>query len=468
MAEEIKPGEVRYDPTSVGTSGLRQFGGYVQEEFIKELKGTNAARIYREMSDNDPIVGALLFAVTMLIRQVQWRVQAADDSPEAEEAKAFVEEVMDDMSTSWSAVMAEVCSMFVYGFAPLEIIWKKRIGPEEADGTRRSKYTDGRIGIRALALRAQNTVHKWLIDPEDGSIDGAWQQPYDRAMVLIPIEKLLLFRTTEDRQNPEGRSILRNAYRPWFMKKKIEELEGIGIERDLAGLPVAYIPSKYLSPTADAVEKQVFQNWKQMIASVKRDNHEGLLLPSDRDNSGNLRFEVKLLSTGGARQFDTTKVVDRYNRAIATSVLADFIFLGQGSTGSFALSSNKTEVFATAIGAYLNSIAETFNRHLLPRLWKLNGLDYEVMPTLVPGDLEKPDLGQLGAFIQSLTTAGAQMFPDRELENHLREAAGLPLAPEDAEMDMDEGEEINPLLNEEEPKAVAQDDEAAPNDGEEA
>jgi hypothetical protein len=467
MAEEIKPGEVRYDPTSVGTSGLRQFGGYIQEEFLKDLKGTNAARLYREMSDNDPIVGALLFAVTMLIRQVNWRVQAADDSPEAEDAKAFVEEVMDDMSTSWASVMAEVSSMFIYGFAPLEIIWKKRIGPDEADGSRRSKYTDGKIGIRALALRAQNTIPKWLIDPIDGSIDGMWQQPYDRAMVLIPIEKLLLFRTTEDRQNPEGRSILRNAYRPWYLKKKIEELEGVGIERDLAGLPVALIPNKYLSPTADAVEKQVFQNFKRMIASVKRDNHEGLILPSDRDAQGNLRFEVKLMSTGGARQFDTTKVVDRYNRAIATSVLADFIFLGQGSTGSFALSSNKTEIFATAIGAYLNSIAETFNRHLLPRLWKLNGMDYEFMPTLVPGDLEKPDITALSDFVSKLTSAGAQMFPDRELENHLREAAGLPLAPEESEMDMDE--EINPLLNpnEDGPQAPAQDEQAQEDEGEE-
>ena len=88
-------------------------------------------------------------------------------------------------------------------------------------------------------------------------------------------------------------------------------------------------------------------------------------------------------------------------------------------------------------------------------------------PGLVPGDLEKPDLGQLGAFVQSLTTAGAQMFPDRELENHLREAAGLPLAPEEAEMDMEDGEEINPLLNPEEPEAPAKDDAAATDDGEE-
>lgn len=444
MSEELPEGHgLKYDPSSVGTSGLRAFGGYVQEEFLNQLRGLRGSNVYREMADNDPIVGALLYAVTMLIRQVEWNVQATDDSPEAEEAKQFVEEVMNDMSTSWNSVITEVCSMFVYGYAPLEIVWKKRMGPDADKGENRSSYEDGRIGIRALSLRAQNTIPKWLIDPEDGSLDGVYQQPYSRPMCLIPIEKLLLFRTTDERQNPEGRSLLRNAYRPWHFKKKIEEIEAIGLERDLAGIPIAYIPANYLSMGADAIDKATAQQYKTLITSIKRDTHEGLLLPSTRDESGNLMFDIKLLSTGGARQFDTTKVIDRYNKAIATSVLADFIFLGQGSTGSFALSSNKTELFATAVGAYTKSIAEVFNRHLFPRLWKLNGLDYAFMPCIVPGDLEKPDLGMLGEFVSKLTTSGATLFPDRELENHLRGVAGLPLAPEDSEDDIGEEPEFN-------------------------
>lgn len=431
MAEETREA-LKYDPSVIGTSGLRAYGGYVQEEAERDLRGLNGSRIYREMSDNDPIVGAVLFAITMLIRQVEWRVQATDDSPEAEGAKQFVEEVMHDMSVSWNSVITEVCSMFTYGYAPMEIIWKRRLGPDSTDPSGRSVYNDRKIGIRTLSLRAQNTIPKWEMDPHDGSIIGVWQQPYDRGMVCIPIEKMLLFRTTEERNNPEGRSVLRNAYRPWFFKKRIEEVEAIGLERDLAGLPIAYIPSNYLMQGADKLDRQVAEEYKRLIRSIKRDTHEGLVLPSTRDSSGNLMFEIKLLSTGGSRQFDTSKVIERYNKAIATSVLADFIFLGQGSTGSFALSSNKTEIFATAVGAYTKGIAEVFNRHLLPRLWKLNGMDHEVMPTLVPGDLEKPDLTALGEFVSKLTASGATMFPDRELENHLRQAAGLPLAPEES------------------------------------
>lgn len=423
--------KLKFDPASIGSTGLRAYGGYVTEEFLTELRFQQGARKFREMADNDPIVGAVLFAVTMLIRQAKWRVQAVDDTVEAEEAKQFVEEVMDDMQLTWSDVVAEICTMFTYGYAPLEIIWKRRGGLQTEDLTRRSKYDDGKIGIRLLTLRSQHTIIRWEIDLDDGTISGVWQQPIDRSMVMIPTEKMLLFRTTAERNNPEGRSLLRNAYRPWYFKKRLEEIEGVGIERDLAGLPMAMIPGEYFDPSADGQQRQVLQAWQTMVKNVRRDAQEGVIIPSDRDASGNLLYDFKLLSTGGARQFDTTKVIDRYNRAIATSVLADFIFLGQQSVGSFALSSDKTSLFATAIGAFLNNIADTVNRNLLTRLWALNGMDPDLMPKLVPGDLETPDLGELGTFIQTLAGSGAQLFPDRELENHLREVAGLPLAPED-------------------------------------
>ena len=430
MTEETKAA-LAYDPNVIGSTGLRQFGGFVVEEFLPELAGVKGSRTYREMMDNDATVGAVLFAITSLVRQVDWTVQAVDDTPEAEAAKAFVEEVMHDMSVPWSTVVTEACSMFGYGYAPMEIIWKKRQGPQGASGESRSAYNDGKIGIRAISLRAQPTIVRWDLDPVDGSINGVWQQPWSGPMVFIPIEKMLLFRTTEERNNPEGRSVLRTAYRSYYFKKKIEEIEAIGIERDMAGLPVAYVPSRYFAKDADQAEKAILSMWQRLVTTIRRDQKEGVVMPSDRDQSGNLLFELKLLSTAGSRTFDTSKVIDRYNRGIATSVLADFIFLGQQAVGSFALSSDKTALFATAIGAFTKAIEDVFNRHLLPRLWRLNAFDFEYMPQIRCGDLEKVNLVELAELLTKLAGAGAMMFPDRELENHIRGLAGLPLAPEE-------------------------------------
>jgi hypothetical protein len=424
-------GKVEFDPSFIGSSGLRQFGGFISEEFLTELQGTKGSRAYKEMANNDSTVGAVIFALTTLIRQAKWSVQAVDESKEAEDAKEFVEGVMDDMSVPWSTVINEACSMFVYGYAPMEIVWKRRGGTELADGSSRSAYDDGKIGIRTIALRAQQTVSRWVIDPVDGSVDGMWQQPYSGPQVCIPIEKMLLFRTTDERSNPEGRSILRTAYRAHYFKKRIEEIEAIGIERDMAGLPVAYIPSRYFDKSADPVDRAIFTQWQRLVTTIRRDQREGVLMPSDRDASGNLLFELKLLATAGSRTFDTTKIIDRYDRAIATSVLADFIFLGQQAVGSFALSSDKTALFSTAVGAFTKVIADVFNRHLLPRLWFLNGFDPDLMPTMKCADLENAAISDIVALLGAMASAGAQVFPDRELENSLRAMVGLPEAPED-------------------------------------
>lgn len=420
------------DPSVIGSTGLKQFGGFVSEEFLPELTGVRGARTYREMGDNDPIIGAVLFAFTTLIRQAEWGVKAKDETPDAESGKEFVEELMQDMAVPWSTVIDEVCTMFQHGFAPMEIIYKRRGGPDAPSGESRSKFSDGRIGLRNISLRSQATITRWEIDPEDGSILGVVQQPWSGPQVMIPIEKLLLFRTTEQRNNPEGRSILRSAYRPYYFKKRIEEIEAIGVERDLAGLPVAYVPSRYFAQDADPTDKQVLAQWQKLVTTVRRDQREGLVMPSDRDSSGNLLFEFKLMSSAGSRQLDTSKIIDRKDRAIATSVLADFIFLGQQAVGSFALSSDKTALFATAVGAFAGSIADVFNRHLLPRVWRLNGLDPATMPEITCGDLEHQSLAEIAQLLSALTSSGAQLFPDRELENALRKLAGLPEAPEEA------------------------------------
>ena len=67
----------------LGTSGLRQSGGFIWEEFLAKLQGQGGAKIYREMMDNDPVIGAFLFAIGMLVRSAEFTVQPVDDSAEA-------------------------------------------------------------------------------------------------------------------------------------------------------------------------------------------------------------------------------------------------------------------------------------------------------------------------------------------------------------------------------------------------
>lgn len=428
---------IQFSPEVLGQTGLRHAGGMIDEEYLPELRGIRGRKTYQEMADQCPVSGAVIYALSALFRSVEWSVQAADDTSKGEDGATFLEEVLDDMETPIDAVMAEIASMFTFGFSAHEILWKRRVGPKETDKAKRSKYTDGKVGLRGLPGRAQTTVYQWEIDTDTGEILGVWQQPFHGSRLFIPIEKMLLFRTNEARNNPEGRSILRNAYRPWFFKRRVEEIEAIGAERDLAGLPFARIPSRYMAPDASPEEKAVYRNYLALVRNIRRDAKEGFVLPSDRDDKGNLRFEVELLTTGGSRAMDTPKILDRYDRQIAMSVLADFIFLGQTSAGSFALSSDKTALFGQALGAFLKAVAGIFNRKLIPALWELNNLPPETMPKLHYEDVEPKNLAELSSFVSGMASAGAPMFPDRDLENHLRKQAGLPQAPEEGSEDYD-------------------------------
>ena len=280
-----------------GLTGLRRSGGYIQEEFLPQLKGYRQISVFREMRDNDPVVGAILYAIDKLVRQVKWRVQPATKNKADKEAAAFVESCLMDMSTPWPDVVSEVMTMLVYGWSYHEVVYKKRDG-DSRNPKKRSKYDDGKIGWRKISIRAQDTREKWEFD-EQGGIRGLVQSaPPKYDLTFIPIEKALLFRTSSEKNNPEGRSVLRNAYRPWYFKRRVEEIEAIGIERDLAGFPVMYVDPDIMREDATGAKQQIFRDYQEMVVNIRRDQQEGLILPSMYDEQGHQIYKLELLSSG--------------------------------------------------------------------------------------------------------------------------------------------------------------------------
>lgn len=422
MTKKKEPVDKAGNFQMVGVSGLQHFSGYINEEFLKDLKGNRGMKVYREMRDNDPVVGTLLFAIEMLLRQVEWKVEGESVSSDDQQAAEFIDECRKDMHTSWPDLVSEILTMLTFGWALIEVSYKRRNGSKK-DVRLNSQYTDGKIGWGAMELRAQETLQSWNI-ASDGVVEGMVQlAPPIYQAVEIPLSKCLLFRTTKNKNNPEGRSILRNAYRPWYFKKRIEEVESIGIERDLAGLPVILAPARLMDPNASANDQAIFAELKKIVTGIRRDEQEGVIMPSNRDESGNLLYELKLLSTGGTRTFNTNEVINRWDQRIAMTALADFILLGHEKVGSFALSSDKTDLFARALGAWLGSIAETLTSEA-NKLLSLNGLSGRVK--MGHEDIETPNLTELGDYITKLVGAGAPLFPDEELEGYLRKAGNLP------------------------------------------
>ena len=421
----------------LGVAGQNTRHGQIRaDEFLPELRGKKAVRKYREMRDNDSTIGAVMYAVEQILRDVELKVKPVDDSEEAKLEAKFVEEVLQDMDHTLDDHISEALSFLSYGFAWFEVVYKRRVGPTSRSDKRKSKFTDGRIGVRKIASRAPWTISKFNVDQQTGDVLGIEQDVggYNNNS-FIPINKSLYYRTTTLNGDASGRSILRNAYTSYEYLNNLQSIEAIAVERELAGIPVARIPSEYLSGNASSDQQSFVQNLSTILRDVKFNEQGYIVLPSDTypDKDGaptNIRLvDVELMSSSGTRNINIDPIVRRYQHDIARSVLSEFLLLGSQG-GSYALSKTKTDLFLRALESYIQAIVDVLNKQLVELLWQLNGLDYSLMPTIVAGDVAPHDLRELSSFLRNLNGAGIDVSNHPEVISDLMAIAELEYNPD--------------------------------------
>ena len=409
----------------LGTIGLKQTGGVVREEFLRELQGQRGMKVYREMRDNSAVNGASLTAIEMLARQVPWELVPPMEATDEEKKRTErIAASFHDMSSPWTENIAEFLSMLAFGFSVHEIVFKECHG-EDDNPNKSSRFDDGMISWAKLPIRPQETICKWEIGPH-GEVTGVYQRPplSFTGEIYIPASKYLHFTAKSAAGNPEGRSILRNAYFSWYFAKRIQELEGVGIERHLAGLPVMKIPGECMASGASAAQAAVYTAAQEIVQNIRNDSEAGVVLSSDTKD-GKPLYELMLLSSNGAMPVDTNVVIERHERRMAQTLLADFILLGHEGVGSFSLSSDKTKLFGVALGGWLDAIADVFNLKAIPQLMRVNGWPADRAPKLKHGDIEAPDIARWGDFVNKMVGANI-ITADDNLEAEARRVLGIP------------------------------------------
>lgn len=406
----------------IGATGLKHWSGVLDEEFLRELRGTSGVKTFREMARNDPIIGASLLAYTTLAREATFRIDSARaGDPQADGIAEFVRGALfDDMSQSWRDLLGEIFSFLIYGWSYFEVVFKRREGATNDPATR-SRFADQRIGWRKWAIRGQETLRRWEFD-ETGGIRAMVQQltsPTYRE-VSIPITKSLLFRTLVERNSPEGVSILRTAYVPYYLKRRIQIVRGIGIERDLAGLPVLTPPQGLdIWNTNDAKAVTLKATAEKIVRNIRRDEHEGIIKP--------FGWTLELLASAGGRQFDITAVIAQLNAEIAISMMTDFMLVGHEKAGARSMREDARDTFSHAASGFLDGICDVINRFAIPTLVSLNGWPVALSPSLAHGPVAEIGLTDLANFLTATSNAGL-LFPDEGLERYLRQRAQLPPA----------------------------------------
>jgi|SRR3990167_2887701 len=429
--------------TQRSVSALIRHGGDVAEDYLRELNGYRAVQLYKEMGNN-PIVAATLSAMKMTLRRVKWFAVSENDK-QSTEAKDFLDQCMHDMSLSWSDFIDQGMSMLQYGFAPFESVYKIRRGPGLRPGPRtpRSRYSDGRIGWKKFAFIGQDTLaqgNAWIFDEKDGSLRGLNQRPpiggtfISQSVIPIPIEKMILFRTTTERDNPEGRSVLRAMYSSWYYAKNLEEIEAIATERMGAGFPTFYLGDDVSKGNTSDAE---IQEYRRMGRNIRIDEQMSLVIPHKKMGTGNSQNDNGVLFEFTAPPMrsavDFGAIIQRHEKRMAMVGLAQFIHLGMDQQGSQALATVTTDFFQLAVAAWADSIKDTINRFLVDPLFMLNPeFGVEDHPIVDHSDISTPDLKVVGDYINK--TVGAQVItPDDKLEESVRRIAGFPSKDEASE-----------------------------------
>jgi hypothetical protein len=143
---------------AVGFIGLKTSSGFIEEEFLRDLRWPQAGKVYQEMSSNDAVIGGCLYLIETLIKKANWRVKPASDDAGDIEAAQFVESCMFDMQDqTWSEFISDVLSMLAYGFSFHEIVYKVRRGPLEKDPKFKSKLLT--VGLDGRSCRFARRRH---------------------------------------------------------------------------------------------------------------------------------------------------------------------------------------------------------------------------------------------------------------------------------------------------------------------
>ena len=387
----------------LGETGLQRFGGILTDEWLRELKGRKGLRIYREMRDNDPVIGSILFAIRQFMLTATFKVEPGGEGEQARRFADFVTENLDLLEIPFTPdFLIESMSFVVYGFAPFEILYR---------------VENGWIYWRSFEIRPQETVERWEFD-EKGRVLGMYQRLTNGQLVYIPIEKILLIKTEPAHGSPEGRSLLRNAYVPYYAKKHLQLLEAIGVERDLCGLPILFVPEHLFMDPKRRLEFQ------ELVKNLRRDEESGLVFPWDPLEQKPI-YRLEVLGTKAARQFSTSEIINRYNREIAQVLLADLVLVGAEARGSFALAREKRSMLELTVRGLLSSIVSAVNTQAIPRLLELNfgRVSRKLWPWITFTLPKVPNLSEIADLLSAYAKAGLPI--DESTKAWLKEVLGV-------------------------------------------
>lgn len=398
--------------TEWGSTGTIIVGGILSNvDYNPELTGTARVLVYDQMRKSDATVRAALLAVKLPIMAANWYIKEFSQSARDIAIKKFIEEqLFNSMDISWNDWLRHCMNYLDYGSMLFEKVFET--------------LPNGMIGWKKFAPRLTNTIYRWRMP--DNVTEGVTQIIPTGGLRGIPIWKIMAFINEQEGEDYEGISILRAAYQAWYFKNALYKIDAIATERQGAGIPYVKIP-----PNASDSDRNTIN---ELLQNLRTNEQSNLQVP--------VGWDVGFMDTKGSAVKTAKDMILHYDRQISKSVLAQFIELGGTSTGSFALSSDQSQLFLLAEKAHANKIQGILNTDAIRELCNLNfNIENNQYPTLEYGRIGNVDVEKLSFALYRLA-AGGLISASPELEQYLTNVLDIPEAAttsEDTNLDPDSG-----------------------------
>lgn len=427
MAEETKQTTDEL-LNEAGASWTKILWGFISEEYNPDLTGSTGLKKYDEMRKSDAQIFATLLAMELPIRSTLWYIEPGETEDGTGEQITtdqdyiianFVEKALfEKMEITWDDFLRQALTMTTFWFSLFEKVFK---------------FEGDKVILKKLAQRLPWSVFKWETAEGLPGVQQvlSTQTPNGTSTPSIPAEKLVRFTFRQEGDNYEGVSVLRSAYKHWYIKDTLYKLDAVKHERQSVGIPVLKIPKG-----ASDNDKKEAENIMENLRSTEQTY---VILPGD-----DWHFEFADLKAGTQSKMDES--IAHHNREISKNILAQFLELWATGGGSYALSEDQSDLFLISLSAIARQIAETLNKDLIKQLVDLNFTlaENQTYPKLKFNKLGEVDYAKLSSSLSTLAGAGI-IKPDSDLESHIRTVFDLPKKLEEEnemEDEMETDEEI--------------------------
>lgn len=389
--------------------GAGWWGGLAVEQ-SPELRWPHNLTTFDYMRRRNGSVVAGYQAVTLPIERTAWRIDGRDCDPVVARhvAQDFGLPLLGEAPGnggrtkgrfSWSEHLRSALEMIVFGLKPFEQVYRY----DEA----------GRVRLRKLAPRPPRTL-SGIDVASDGGLQAIRQWGgvgSNRAETRIGVERLVVHCYRRDDGDWWGNSALRPAYKYVLMEDPVLRVWAQLIERTGMGVVTYTGPPDPADGAVDLAEGL------KMAQALRAGSQAGAAVPHGA--------ELKLQGLQGAIP-DARAFAQFGKDSILEVFLANFLKL-DAKGGSYALASVQEATFTQSLQALAQQIADTTNTHVIEDLVDLAFGPGEAAPKLVFDEIGSRINLTLEGLVAMTQGARPLLFPDREIEQHLRARLGLPL-----------------------------------------